>query len=145
MEQPSMSEPKTQKTDASVTDFINAVEHEGKREDSFALLELMREITGEEPAMWGPSIVGFGAYTYKYASGREGEWPLVGFSPRKRNLSLYIMPGFDRYEALLDKLGKFKTGKSCLYVNKLEDVDLDILRELVRQSVQHVKDAHSGE
>ena len=140
-----MSELKTQKTGASVTDFLNAVEHPKRRADSFALLELMREITGQEPAMWGTSIVGFGAYTYKYVSGREGEWPLTGFSPRKRNLTLYIMPGFERYEALLAELGKFKTGKSCLYVNKLEDVDLDTLKELVRQSVQHVKEAHAEE
>jgi hypothetical protein len=140
-----MPELKTVKTDASVTDFVEAVEHPRRREDSFALLELMCKITGEKPAMWGASIVGFGTYTYKYASGREGEWPLTGFSPRKRNLTLYIMPGFDRYEALLDKLGKFKTGKSCLYVNKLDDVDIDVLRELVRQSVQHVKNAHSRE
>ena len=140
-----MSELKTQKNDASVTEFLNAVEHPKRRADSFALLELMREITGQEPAMWGTSIVGFGAYTYKYVSGREGEWPLTGFSPRKRNLTLYIMPGFERYEALLAELGKFKTGKSCLYVNKLEDVDLDTLKELVRQSVQHVKEAHAEE
>ena len=138
-----MSELKTQKTDASVTDFLNAVEQEGKRKDSFALLEMMREITGQEPAMWGPSIVGFGAYKYKYASGREGEWPVVGFSPRKRTLTLYIMPGFARYEALLADLGKYKTGKSCLYINKLEDVDQGTLRELIGQSVIHVKETHA--
>ena len=137
-----MPELKTQKTDASVTDFLNAVDHEGKRKDSFALLELMREITGEEPAMWGPSIVGFGTYKYKYASGREGEWPVVGFSPRKRTLTLYIMPGFARYEALLADLGKYKTGKSCLYINKLKDVDQDTLRELVQQSVRHMQEAY---
>jgi hypothetical protein len=140
-----MSELKTQKTDASVTDFLNGVEHPQRREDGFALLGLMREITGKEPAMWGPSIVGFGSYTYKYASGREGEWPVTGFSPRKRNLTVYIMPGFERYDALLEKLGKFKTGKSCLYINKLEDVDLAILRELIEQSVQDIKKAdHKG-
>jgi hypothetical protein len=138
-----MAELKTQKTGASVTDFLNAVEHPKRRQDSFAILDLMREITGEEPAMWGPSIVGFGGYHYKYASGREGDWFLTGFSPRKQNLTLYIMPGFDRYENLLAQLGKFKTGKSCLYVNKLEDVNLDVLRELVKQSVQHVQETHT--
>ena len=137
-----MSELKTQKTNASVTEFLNAVEHVKRREDSLAILELMREITGKEPAMWSPSIVGFGSYHYKYASGREGKWFLTGFSPRKQNLTLYIMPGFDQYEALLAKLGKFKTGKSCLYVNKLEDVNLDVLRELIQQSAQHVQEAH---
>ena len=134
-----MAELKTQKTDASVEDFLNAVENERRRADSFCILEIMREITGEEPAMWGPSIVGFGSYTYKYASGREGEWPVVGFSPRKRNLTLYIMDGFDTYDALLAKLGKYKTGKACLYINKLDDVDADVLRELIAQSVTHVK------
>jgi hypothetical protein len=145
LEENAMAEPKTQKTNASVTDFIDGVEHPKRREDSLAILELMREVTGQEPAMWGPSIVGFGTYRYKYASGREGEWPLTGFAPRKRNLTLYITPGFERYDALLAKLGRFKTGKSCLYVNKLEDVDLDTLRELVRQSVQHVQEAHTTE
>jgi hypothetical protein len=125
-----------------VTEFLNAVEHPKRREDRFTLLALMREVTGEKPAMWGPSIVGFGAYTYRYASGTEGEWPLTGFSLRKRNLTLYIMSGFDEYEALLAKLGTFRTGKSCLYINKLEDVDLDTLQELVRRSVQHVQAAH---
>ena len=88
--------------------------------------------------MWGPSIIGFGSYRYKYASGREGEWMLTGFSPRKQNLTLYIMPGFDNYDSLLAKLGKYKTGKSCLYINKLEDVDLSVLEKLVKQSVDHM-------
>ena len=99
----------------------------------------MREVTGEEPSMWGTNIVGFGAYNYTYASGREGEWPLVGLAPRKRNLTLYIMDGFASYDALLAKLGKYRTGKSCLYINKLDDVDIDILRELIAQSIAHVK------
>ena len=134
-----MAELKTQKTDASVEESLNAVENERRRADSFALLELMREVTGEEPAMWGTSIVGFGTYRYQYASGREGEWMQVGFSPRKRNLTLYIMPGFDGYQSLLERLGKYRTGKSCLYINKLDDVHLPTLRELIRQSVAHVK------
>lgn len=138
-----MAELKTQKTGASVEDFLNGVPDEKKRQDSFAILELMRGVTGQEPAMWGLSIVGFGSYRYKYASGREGEWPLVGFSPRKRNLTLYIMSGFEDYGPLLAQLGKYKTGKSCLYINKLEDVDLTTLRELVQQSAAHVAESHS--
>lgn len=133
-----MSQLKTQKNDASVTDFLNAVPDEKKRRDSFIILELMQKITGEEPVMWGDSIIGFGSYRYKYASGRQGEWFQVGFSPRKQNLTLYIMAGFDNYESLLEKLGKFKTGKSCLYINKLEDIDLDTLHKLIRQSVDHI-------
>ena len=138
-----MAELKTQKTDASVQEFLDAVEHPTRREDSFAVLEMMREITGHEPAMWGPSIVGFDTYHYRYASGQEGEWPVVGFSPRKRSLTLYIMSGFDQYKTLLSKLGKYKTGKSCLYINKLADVDQETLRELVRQSVEYVRATHA--
>ena len=137
-----MAELKTQRTEDSVQAFLDGVPDEKKRADSQALLELMRDVTGEEPAMWGPSIVGFGSYRYKYASGREGEWPLVGFSPRKRNLTLYIMSGFDEYDALLDDLGKYKTGKACLYINRLEDVDPAVLRELISQSVKHMADTH---
>jgi hypothetical protein len=137
-----MAALKTQKTDASVEDFLNQVEDEARRRDCFDILELMREVTGEEPAMWGPSIVGFGSYRYKYASGHEGEWMLIGFSPRKRDLTLYIMSGFEAYDSLLAKLGKFKTGKACLYINKLEDVDLPTLRELVKQSAQHMAETH---
>ncbi|HEX6385483.1 MAG TPA: DUF1801 domain-containing protein [Anaerolineae bacterium] len=133
-----MAEPKTRPNDESVEAFLNSVEDEKKREDAFALLELMKEVMGEEPVMWGDSIVGFGSYHYRYASGREGDSPLTGFSPRKRDLTLYIMAGFDQYDDLLERLGKFKTGKSCLYVKRLEDVNLDVLRELVRQSAEHV-------
>jgi hypothetical protein len=133
-----MAEVKTQKNDANVEDFLNSVPDEKKREDSFAILRLMQEITGDEPAMWGESIIGFGSYRYKYASGREGEWFLTGFSPRKQNLTLYIMSGFDNHDALLPELGKYKTGKSCLYINKLEDVNSETLRELIKQSVDHM-------
>ena len=98
----------------------------------------MNEVTGEEPQMWGSSIVGFGRYRYKYASGREGEWFLTGFSPRKQNLTLYIMSGFEEYQPLLEDLGKYKTGKSCLYINKIDDVNLDTLRQLVEKSVAHM-------
>ena len=137
-----MTKLKTQKNDASVTDFLADVPDEKMREDSFAVLELMSEVTGEEPVMWGTSIVGFGSYRYNYASGREGEWPLVGFSPRKQNLTLYIMDGFDAYDSLLGDLGKYKTGKACLYINKLEDVDQETLLELVRQSVDHMAETN---
>ena len=137
-----MAKLKTQKNDASVEDFLNGVSDQKKREDSFAILELMRDVTGEEPAMWGTSIVGFGSYRYKYASGREGEWFLTGFSPRKRNLTLYIMAGFENYDSLLADLGKHKTGKSCLYINKLEDVDIPTLRKLIRQSVTHLAESN---
>ena len=138
-----MTALKTQKNDASVEDFINSVPNERKRKDSFAILEMMQDITGEEPAMWGTSIVGFGSYRYRYASGREGEWFLVGFAPRKQNLTLYIMSGFEGYDSLLAKLGKFKTGKVCLYIKKLEDIDLPTLEELMRQSVEHVVSTNS--
>jgi hypothetical protein len=133
-----MAELKTKPTEASVQAFLDSVESEQKRQDAFAILELMREATQEEPVMWGESIVGFGSYHYRYASGREGDWFLAGFSPRKRNLTLYIMSGFDEYDDLLAKLGKHKTGKSCLYLNKLADVDQEVLRELVQQSAAHM-------
>lgn len=138
-----MTELKTQRNDASVEEFLDSVDKEKKRQDSYAILKLMKEVTGEEPAMWGTSIVGFGSYQYKYASGQEGEWFLVGFSPRKQNLTLYIMSGFDDYESLLGDLGKYKTGKSCLYINKLEDVDLSTLRELVEKSVAHMAETNN--
>jgi hypothetical protein len=133
-----MAELKTKPTDASVEAYLNCVEPEKKRQDSFAVLELMREVTGEEPKMWGSSIIGFGSYHYKYASGREADWMLVGFAPRKQALTLYIMSGFEGYDELMADLGKHKTGKSCLYINKLDDIDLDTLRELVKQSVEHM-------
>ena len=101
-------------------------------------MELMRQVTGFEPVMWGDSIVGFGSYRYKNTSGREGEWPLAGFSPRKQNLTLYIMTGFGRYDVLVENLDKYKTGKSCLYIKKLEDVDRVTLEELIRQSVEYM-------
>jgi len=133
-----MAEPKTKLNDGNVRDFLNEVEDEKKRNDSFKILKLMQEVTGEEPKMWGTSIVGFGSYHYKYASGREGDWMLTGFSPRKQSLTLYIMSGFEQYDDLLSKLGKYSTGKSCLYIKKTEDVDMDVLRELVKLSSEHV-------
>ena len=138
-----MSEPKTKRNDASVQNFLESVVHDKRREDSLKILDLMQEITGEKPEMWGGSIVGFGSYHYVYASGREGDWPIVGFSPRKQNLTLYIMNGFDRYDELMARLGKHKTGKSCLYINKLEDIDTDVLRDLVTESVRYMRNKYS--
>lgn len=134
-----MAKNKTQATDESVKNFLDQVEDEQKRADAYALLDLMREVTGEEAKMWGTSIVGFGSYHYKYESGREGDSMLAGFSPRKQNLTLYIMAGFDEYESLLDSLGKYKTGKACLYIKRLSDVDEDALRTLVERSVAHMR------
>jgi hypothetical protein len=137
-----MSENKTQPTDQDVIDFLNSVDNKTRRQDGFAVLEMMEEITGQEAVMWGSSIVGFGSYHYKYDSGREGDMPLIGFSPRKQSMTLYIMPGFDEYENLLEDLGKHKIGKSCLYVNKLADVDEDVLRRLIRRSYTHMKETN---
>jgi len=133
-----MAELKTKPNEQSVEAFLNSVEDEKKRQDCLTILEMMKQITKAEPQMWGTSMVGFGTYHYKYESGREGDWFVAGFSPRKQNLTLYIMAGFSRYDELLSKLGKFKTGKSCLYIKKLEDVDLPTLKELIKQSVAHV-------
>jgi hypothetical protein len=130
-----MSANKTKPTNVNAEDFLNTIEHPQKRADSFKILEMMKDITGEEPIMWGDSIVGFGVYHYKYKTGREGDWPIVGFSPRKQNLSIYLMIGYEsELKPMLLKLGKYKTGVSCLYINKLNDVDTDILRELIEKS-----------
>lgn len=134
-----MAELKTKPTDDSVSAFLDNINGDQKRSDSYKILGLMQEVTGEEPRMWGNSIIGFGSYHYTYASGREGDWFLVGFSPRVQALTLYIMAGFDSYDNLLGKLGKYKTGKACLYVNKLADIDQDVLKELVAESVEHMK------
>ena len=134
-----MAELKTKKNGADVEAFLDGIENGKRREDCRAVVELMAEVTGEPPAMWGDSIIGFGSYHYRYASGREGDWPVAGFSPRKQNLVIYIMPGFSDYGDLLGKLGKYRTGKSCLYVNKLDDVDLELLEQLVRESVKEMK------
>ena len=133
-----MAELKTQPHGGSVEAFLGSVENERRREDAFTVLELMKRVTGEEPVMWGPSMVGFGGYHYKYESGREGDWFVAGFSPRARALTLYIMSGFSKHDELMAKLGKHKTGKGCLYINKLDDVDMEVLEELIRRSVDHV-------
>lgn len=138
-----MAELKTKPTDQNVAAFLNSIADDKKRQDCLAILGLMEQVMGAPPQMWGDSFVGFGSYHYKYASGREGDWFLTGFSPRKQNITLYIMAGFDQYDALLKKLGKFKTGKACLYIKKLEDIDLPTLRDLVKQSAEHVARTYS--
>lgn len=137
-----MTELKTKPTGDDVRAFLDTIEDEQKRADSFAILELMESIVGEPAKMWGSSIVGLAEYHYKYASGREGDWFLAGFSPRKQALTLYLMPGIERYADLLEKLGKHKIGKGCLYVKRLADVDLVVLEKLIRQSVKHLKEAY---
>lgn len=134
-----MADLKTKPTENSVLAFLEALPDSQRKQDALSLLDLMQEATGEIPRMWGDSMIGFGSYHYKYASGHEGDTFLVGFSPRKDKFSLYIMAGFDQYGDLLAKLGKVKTGKACLYVKKLADVDLDTLRELIRQSVAYLQ------
>ncbi len=133
-----MAELKTKPNQQSVKDFLNSIKDQQKRADCFAVLETMKSISKEQPVMWGSSIVGFGTYHYKYNSGREGDWMKIGFSPRKEAITLYIMSGFSEYESLLKKLGKHKTGKACLYIKKLPDINLDILEELIRQSINSV-------
>ncbi|MCE7995289.1 MAG: DUF1801 domain-containing protein [Roseivirga sp.] len=129
---------KTTENEASVDDFLNAIPDETKRADCLRIRAIMEEISGEVPKMWGTSIVGFGNYHYKYESGREGDFMKVGFSPRAQNVTLYIMPGFGRYEDLMAKLGKHKIGKSCLYVKKLADVDEGVLKELIVESYAYM-------
>lgn len=126
---------KTQATQASVENFLAGIADDQRREDCRQVRALMEAATGAPARMWGPAIVGFGLYRYQYASGREGEWMVTGFSPRKGDLTLYIMPGFSQYETLMARLGKYKTGKSCLYLKRLADVDRAVLEELVRESV----------
>lgn len=133
-----MAALKTRPNATSVEQFLNAIPDPRKRNDSLALLDIMKKTTHEEPLMWGDSIVGFGRYHYKYASGREGDWFLTGFSPRKQSLTVYIMSGFRHHQMLMKKLGKHKTGKSCLYINKLDDVNLEVLQQLIAASVEHL-------
>jgi hypothetical protein len=134
-----MAELKTKPQDTSVDAFLQSVSDERKRQDSYALLQLLQEITDESPRMWGDSIVGFGDYRYVYASGREGDWFVTGFSPRKQNLTLYVMGGFEPHAELLARLGKHKLGKGCLYINKLQDVDQAVLRDLMTTTVAEAR------
>ncbi|MBL8518076.1 MAG: DUF1801 domain-containing protein [Betaproteobacteria bacterium] len=133
------NEPKTRPTDASVQAFISSVADSQRREDCETVCALMEKVTRSKPVMWGPSIVGFGSMPLHYANGKSLDWPLVGFSPRKEALTLYIMAGFEDYAPLMAKLGKHKIGKSCLYVKKLADIDQKVLKQLVEQSVKHLK------
>ena len=135
-----MAKNKTQPTKASVTDFINAIEDKEMRADVRRVAAMMRKATGKRAKMWGPSIVGYGTYHYKYASGREGDFLMAGFSPRKQALTVYIMPGFSKFDALMKKLGKYKTGKSCLYIKRLSDVDESVLEQLIDGSVRHMRE-----
>jgi hypothetical protein len=132
-----MAKNKTTETDNSVTEFINNVKNEVRRKDSFKLIEKFRSITGYEPKMWGPSIIGFGSYHYKYASGHEGDAPLAGFSPRKDSLVLYIATEFEKREELLSQLGKHKSSKSCIYAKKLDDIDIAVLEKIIKNSMSY--------
>ena len=134
-----MAENKTQPTTASVTAFINAIEDPEQKKDARKVAGMMRKATGKRPKMWGTSMVGFDRYDYQYESGRSGRFMITGFSPRAQNIAVYIMPGFSKYGAHLKKLGKHKTGKSCLYIKRLADVDRKVLEQLVRDSVAHMR------
>lgn len=135
-----MAEMKTKLKNASVEDFLNSIADETKRADSQAISNLMAQVSGAEPKMWGDNIIGFGERHYKYESGREGDWFLVGFSPRKQNLTLYLVNDVEPHKDLLQKLGKHKLGKSCLYINKLSDIDMTTLHQLVKASVDSALD-----
>ncbi|MBL0146886.1 MAG: DUF1801 domain-containing protein [Chitinophagaceae bacterium] len=137
-----MAKAKTVETQSNVADFLNTITDESKRKDCFAILEIMKKQTGFDAKMWGPSIVGFGSYHYKYESGREGDAPLVAFSPRKAEISLYLSSSFDKRTELLAKFGKHKSAKACIYVKKLADVDIEVLKKMISLSVEHVKRLH---
>jgi hypothetical protein len=139
-----MAEPKTKKNTASVKGFLDAISDKQQRTDSIAIVELMQVATKEEPKMWGTSIIGFGSYHYKYDSGREGDAPLLGFSPRKANLTFYLGLGSGDRSKLLGTIGKHKTGKGCLYINKLEDIDVKVLKQLVQESIRDMRKNHSN-
>ncbi len=134
-----MAELKTKKNDASVEKFLDSVKEEQQKKDAFTILEMLKQVTKEEPKMWGSGIVGFGDYRYKYASGREGDWFITGFSPRKQNMTVYFFGGFEPLKEYMKKLGKFKTGVGCLYFNKLADIDAKVLKEMLKTSVEYAK------
>ena len=139
-----MAELKTKPSEDNVLEFLNAVENEQRKKDCQALLDLFIEVTNEEPKMWGQAMVGFGSYHYKYDSGREGDWFLTGFSPRKQNLTIYITAGFTEFDDIMSTLGKYKTGSSCLYVKKLSDIDIEKLKTLISKAVAYMKDKYGG-
>ncbi len=134
-----MAELKTKPTTARVTDFLAAVDDPQKRADCKKIAAMMRKATGKRAKMWGSSIIGYGSYHYKYASGQEGDFMITGFSPRKQAISVYIMPGFSGFDSLMKKLGKHKTGKSCLYIKRLSDVDESVLEKLITKSVEYMR------
>ncbi|QCR32980.1 DUF1801 domain-containing protein [Lysinibacillus sp. SGAir0095] len=135
-------EQKTKETDQSVIEFIEAVESPKKREDAYKLLKIFEETSGFEAKMWGPSIIGFGSYHYKYESGHEGDAPLVGFSPRKAKISLYFATGDSQRQEILERFGKHTTGKACVYINKFADVDEEVLKELIMQSIKFLREMY---
>ncbi|TRZ38215.1 DUF1801 domain-containing protein [Niallia circulans] len=137
-----MYELKTKETENSVIEFIEAVESVKKREDAYKLLDIFAETTNLPAKMWGPSIIGFGAYHYKYATGHEGDAPLVGFSPRKAKISLYFAPGEQKRDELLKRFGKHTTGKACVYINKVADIEIDVLKELIASSVKFLQETY---
>jgi hypothetical protein len=137
-----MYELKTKENDASVIEFIESVESPKKKEDAYKLLDIFTEASGYPAKMWGTSIIGFGSYHYKYASGHEGDAPLVGFSPRKAKISLYFATGNTKREELLEKFGKHTTGKACVYINKIADIDIDVLKELIAQSITFLQEMY---
>ena len=138
-----MTELKTKLNENSVVTFLNSVEDEKKRNDCFAIIDLIKQVTGLEPVMWGRSIVGFGSYHYRYDSGYEGDSVLTGFSPRKQNISIYFPGGFQDDQGLMNSLGKFKTGEGCLYIKKLADVNTEVLKELIGKHVEYLKKTYS--
>ena len=138
-----MSDVKTKKNDASVLAFLEAIEHPIRKENSLTLYNMMTRITNIQPSMWGDTIVGYDSYHYVYSSGREGDWPMIGFSPRKQNLSIYIMPGFGIMEDLLPLLGKHKTSKACLYINKLTDIDIKVLEEIIEITINYMRNKYN--
>jgi hypothetical protein len=141
---PTMYEQRTKETDSSVIEFIENVENLKKREDAYKLLDIFTEATGYEAKMWGPSIIGFGSYHYKYASGHEGDAPIVGFSPRKAKISLYVAPGIENRDLLLRDFGKHTSGKGCVYINKVSDIEVAVLRKLIDQSVKFLQNTYPG-
>jgi hypothetical protein len=134
-----MAEAKTKPTNESVKDFLNKISDEERRADCFAVAKIMEEITGEKPKMWGPSIVGFGSYHYKYASGHEGDAPITGFSPRKKDLTVYMMMGFAKRTELMEKLGRHSAAKSCLYIRRLSDIHMPTLKKLIKISIKDLQ------
>lgn len=138
-----MAELKTKKNNASVAEFIKGIDDPAQRTDCQKISAMMKKATGSRPKMWGTSIVGFGSYSYSNSAGKDYEWMLTGFSPRKQATSIYIMAGFKKFDALMKKLGRYKTGKSCLYVKRLDDVDEGVLQQLIDESVQHMRNIYS--